>query len=224
VAAELALGIAGGEQRARALEHAATCAECRRVLDEHAVAADELMLVAPAHEPPIGFESRVLERFPERETAHPSTPRRLTVGPRRLKMAMAIMATAAATAGGMLLAFRDDRRLASDYREILAVAEGKYFDAVHLREPSGARAGQVLGYQGSPSWMVVTVARRYRSHPYRCELVTRDGQRIRLRAFRLDEATGSWGQTIPIDLRDVARLRVVDRESGEVLGASFRED
>jgi hypothetical protein len=139
-------------------------------------------------------------------------------------MTAAVLATAAVTVGGMLLAFRDDRQLASDYRETLAGARGEYFDAVRLHEQSGAYAGEAFGYQGSPSWMLVTVARRYRSDPYTCELVTNDGKRIRLRAFRLDKATGSWGQTIPVDLRDVAELRVVNGESGEVLRASFREE
>src|SRR6059058_3689151 len=60
---ELALGIADGEERARALEHLGGCAECRRELDELSAIADELVALAPEREPPAGFEGRVIERL-----------------------------------------------------------------------------------------------------------------------------------------------------------------
>ena len=58
---ELALGIADGEERARALEHLGGCADCRRELDELSAIADELVALAPEREPPAGFEGRVIE-------------------------------------------------------------------------------------------------------------------------------------------------------------------
>ncbi|HSS12195.1 MAG TPA: zf-HC2 domain-containing protein [Acidimicrobiales bacterium] len=62
-AAELALGLLSGDERAAALAHLAGCSSCRVNLDELARAADALLLVAPRAEPPIGFESRVLARL-----------------------------------------------------------------------------------------------------------------------------------------------------------------
>src|SRR5688572_21658103 len=60
IAAELALGTISGDDRARILAHISTCAECRRLVDDMAGAADSLFLLAPEHEPPAGFESKVL--------------------------------------------------------------------------------------------------------------------------------------------------------------------
>ena len=60
LAPEIALGIADGEERAEALRHVSTCAECRRAVERLSGVADELLLMAPAEEPPAGFESRVV--------------------------------------------------------------------------------------------------------------------------------------------------------------------
>ena len=73
LAGELALGIADGEDRARVLEHAADCPDCRRELERLSVLADELLLLAPEREPPAGFEVRVLRAVQPR----PARRRRL---------------------------------------------------------------------------------------------------------------------------------------------------
>src|SRR4029450_14086852 len=74
---ELALGIAAGDDRARALEHLADCPACRGRLEELSIVADELLLLAPAQEPPAGFESRVLGRL--EPPARPPRRRRILV-------------------------------------------------------------------------------------------------------------------------------------------------
>jgi hypothetical protein len=61
LAPEIALGIADGEERAEALRHLSTCADCRRVVEQLSQVADELLVLAPAQEPPPGFESRVVD-------------------------------------------------------------------------------------------------------------------------------------------------------------------
>lgn len=76
-AAELALGVLDGEERARVLAHARGCAACRAHLDELAVVAREILTAAPVHEPPPGFESRVLEALA------PARPRDARGGLRR---------------------------------------------------------------------------------------------------------------------------------------------
>ena len=61
LAPEIALGTIDGEERAEALRHLATCAECRRLVDQLSEVADELLMLAPVEEPSLGFESRVVE-------------------------------------------------------------------------------------------------------------------------------------------------------------------
>lgn len=213
---ELALGVAGGEERARALDHVATCPDCRQRLNALSEVADELLLLAPLREPPPGFESRVLERL----QPAPVRPRR-----RRLHATLAVAGAALAAAAVAVfmttLSSRDDRRLASHYREALARANGKSFDAARLYGPDGSGVGQAFGYQGSPSWVFVIVRKSLDSGVYRTELVTRRHQRVRLRTVRLKGAPASWGQAIPIDFGQVAALRLTGRTGKETLEAEF---
>jgi len=67
---ELALGILGGEDRARALEHLTRCADCSSELAALSRAADGLLTLAPQHEPPAGFEDRVLAKLRRERPRH----------------------------------------------------------------------------------------------------------------------------------------------------------
>jgi hypothetical protein len=215
LAPELALGIADGEQRALALRHIADCPDCRRLLEELSEVSDELLLLAPAQEPPPAFESRVLARIhPPRRRAGPLRRHRTL-----LTSLAAALAAAAATAALVFASTGDDRRLADQYERTLAAAHGTYFEAATLRDPAGDRAGVVFGYRGSPSWLFAELATPYRSRGYTAELVLVSGRRIPLRALRIDATRGSSGQAIPVDLHAVSTVRFVGRTPGDVLQA-----
>jgi hypothetical protein len=214
LAAELALGIADGADRARALRHLAECAECRRSVEELSAVVDELLLVAPQHEPPAGFESRVVSQI-----APPRPARR-----RRRRLFLVPVAAAAASAAlavGVVLGLTsDDRRIADQYRETLAAANGSYFEATRLQDADGRRAGLVYGYRGTPSWIYVDLYTG-READYRAELVLTSGQRVPLPTFELDPATGSAGRAIPVDLERVDRVELVGKRDGDVLTATL---
>jgi Putative zinc-finger len=217
LAPELALGIAGGDERARALEHLAACPACRRHLEELSSLADELLLLAPAQEPPGGFETRVLE-----ELQRPREPRRRSAR-RILIPAFAAVAAAAVTAVGMWAAFREDRDLASQYRDIFSQADGRYFDIKPLSAPGGAEAGTVFGYEGRPSWVLITVEASREVPPgrYDVQVIGSEGRRLGLRPVRVSDDLASGGESIPIDLHEVAEVRLIGPGRGNVLQAKF---
>jgi hypothetical protein len=216
LAAELALGIADGADRAQALRHIADCAECRRVVEELSEVADELLTLAPEREPPNGFESRVLTRL----QPPPSTAPRHVRPWRRALVLLAPAAAAAALAVGILLgATRDDVRLAEQYRATLAEAHGSYFEAARLIAPGEVSAGVVYAYRGTPSWIFVYVDAAHRSTTDSVELAMTSGERVPLPSFRIDAATGSAGEAIPVDVHRVAAVRLVGSAPGEVLEA-----
>ncbi|HET8756600.1 MAG TPA: hypothetical protein VFM58_11340 [Solirubrobacteraceae bacterium] len=217
LAAELALGIADGADRARALRHLADCPECRRSVEELSTVVDELLLLAPQHEPPAGFESRVVSRMAQ-PRPRPRPARRRW---RTFFVPVTAAAAAAAVAVGVVLgATSDDRRLADQYRETLAAANGSYFEATRLQDADGRRAGLVYGYRGTPSWIYVDL---YADHAadYRAELVLTSGRRVPLPTLALDPTTGSAGQAIPVDLERVARVELVGSRDGDVLTATL---
>ena len=63
VAAELALGVLTGRERARALAHLDWCDTCRENVRQLTVTGEELVGLLPAIEPPAGFETRAMERL-----------------------------------------------------------------------------------------------------------------------------------------------------------------
>jgi hypothetical protein len=210
---ELALGIADGAERARMLEHVADCPDCRRELERQAAVADGLLTLAPQQEPPPGFEVNVLRAI------HPPVARRPWLI-RRLAVGAAVAAAVAITAVGMQLSFRDDRRLADQYRGALAEANGTYFGAVRLTDAAGRRGGVLFVYRGSQSWMLVTVAPAYRASVDRAEAVDRNGRRIPLGSFRLED--GTWGGSIPIAYGELAAVHLVGEDGRSALVAELR--
>jgi hypothetical protein len=220
LAPDLALGIADGEERAEALRHLSACAECRRAVERLSEVADELLLIAPVEEPPAGFESRVVEAMGLREP--PPRRRRaswLSLGWLAPRLGPAL-ATAAVTAAALVAVYHDDHQTAARYRATLSEADGRYFQADTLTDRTGARAGVAFGYEGSPSWLLVTVDRSHRDAVTGGELVTKDGRTIPLRGLDLD-SEGSWGGAIPVRLYKVASVRLQGDGRGDVLKASF---
>jgi len=211
ITAELALGIASGEERARVLAHAAHCRDCRRELEQLTKVVDDLLLVAPEEEPPAGFEDRVLAAI-----APPRRARR----PLRIRAwrPLAAVAAGAALASAVLVsAYHDDHKLASEYRQALAAADGSRFVAMPLRDGAGIKRGSLSLYEGKPSWLVLAVANQQPNAPVRAELVTRAGKRIALRGFAL--RSGVWGGPLPVPLGHVASLQLLDRGGRSALVA-----
>jgi len=216
LAPELALGIADGEERAEALEHLARCPDCRRYLEELSVSADELLLLAPAHEPPPGFEDRVLAQI---------VPRRSRGWRRALVPAAAAAVAAVAAAAAVWFATDSDRDIADRYGETLAVANGEYFDAAPLEAAGGRQIGTVFGYEGDPSWCMVVVGgddgTPVRSGTYEMQLVTEDGRRVPWGSLEVSEGVGSAGHTMELDYHELAEVRLLDSDREEVAEAEL---
>ena len=167
-------------------------------------------MLAPQREVPIGFESRALA--PLRPVSQPSRRRR------RLRLAL-VPATAAVAAAAITLAVvSGDLQLASHYRHTLDNANGKEFESYSLRS-GDTQAGTVFSYEGSPSWVLVTVDPAHRAGLKNAELVLNDGSQVPLRWFHLDSGGGSGG-AIPVDPERVSVLRLTGAD-GQPLVARF---
>jgi hypothetical protein len=210
MAADLALGIVEGEERGRALQHLADCPDCRAEVEKYSELADELLLLAPHREAPVGFESRVLNEL----LPAPKPKRR-----RRLQLVLAPVAAAAAAVAITLTVVSGDLQTASHYRNTLKEANGTEFEAYSLYS-GDSLAGTVFSYQGSPNWIQITVDPRHRADLSSAELVMNDGRQVPLHWFQLDP-TGSSGGGIPANPHDVSFLRLSPGAGGEPLVAHF---
>jgi anti-sigma-K factor RskA len=212
MAAELALGIVEGEERGRALQHLAECPDCRAEVEKYSELADELLLLAPQREAPVGFESRVLN---ELLPAPQPKPRR------RLHLVLAPAAAALAAAAIVLVIVAPDLRLASHYQHTLDQANGKEFESYALRA-GNTDVGTVFSYDGSPSWVHIDVDQGRRAGMTAAELVTDEGSEIPLHWFQLDPGGGSGG-SIPVDPNHVSVLRLSGAPGTPPLVARFND-
>lgn len=207
VAAELALGIATGEQRAAALAHAAGCERCSERLRELSEAVDGLLLLAPEQEPSLGFESELQERIDSSRRPRPSR-RRLP----RLRIALPALLAGAAIVllGTSWIAGRDDRRLAADYRQALGEVNGNYFTTFALLGPGSRRVGSGFAYEGDPSWVFVTLdapAGAIPSGRYQLGVTLGDGSTPPAVPIAVHSGRGSGGLSFAGDLDDLDGLR-----------------
>jgi hypothetical protein len=212
LAPELALGIAEGEERDAALRHLTGCSGCRQLVSGLSSVGDELLQLAPAHDPPAGFESRVLAGLTK-------PPRRRSI--QLAAAAAAVVLAATLSAGSMFLATAGDRRLAASYQAVLSQGQGAYFLAAPLQGTRG-RAGTVFGYQGQPSWVMVTLQPSIRAEGrFQVQVVTRDGRYLALGDAVLGGAKGTWGGQLPVDLSAVHDLRFVGSDGRTAFAATF---
>ena len=181
---------------------------------------EELLQLAPAQAPPAGFEAAVVARLTEPPRRWPVRP----LGgrwPRVAAAAAAVVLAATLGAGSVVLATAGDRRLAEGYQAVLRQGQGAYFVAAPLQGARG-RVGTVFGYQGRPSWVMVTLAPSIPA-PGRVQVqvLTRDGRSLSLGQAVLGGAAGSWGAQLPVDLSAVQELRLLGSDGRPTLTATF---
>jgi hypothetical protein len=175
--AELALGILDGRQRAELMAHIDTCDNCREELRQLAQVREELLALIPASEPPLGFESRVLQAL-----GH--TRRRRWLRPLAAAVALLI-----ALATGWFLAPRTEDSVVS--AELTA---------------DGHTVGRAFLYTRSPEWIYMTVNTPGPSEEISCQLQRTDGTWVTTGWFSLTGGHGYWGGPATADITAVRLL------------------
>ena len=221
---ELALGTLAGDERATVVGHLAGCAGCRRRMDDVQRIVDDLLALAPEHEPPAGFEARALREFPGAAPAWPARSRWRSA-PVAVAAAVALVVGVAGGGWAALAATRSDRERGRAYEAALDEADGEYFVARRLAAlPGGTGDGVVFGYQGDPSWIVVTVRRvPTGATPARVVVEREGGAPFTAEVRAEDDGDWSWGGAIPFDLHVATRVRVETARGEALLAAVIHE-
>ncbi len=189
--AEYVLGVLDGRERAVVLAHLEGCTDCAEEARSLAEAADALVLVPVAVDPPLGFESRVVDRI--RSSASPA--RRREWGLARLAAAAAIVAVAFGVGWGV-----EHATSSSGGGPTRSVIERQLV-------ASGHPVGLVYVDTGRPTWMFVSLDVPGAPAKVICEVTTRAGRHERVGTFTLAHGSGAWGATLSVPWNQV---RAVD--------------
>lgn len=189
-AAELALGVLTGRERAEALAHLDYCEACREHVRSLTVTSEKMLSLLPTAEPPAGFETRVMDRLgltPPASQPLRHRRRRPAWGhgfsPRRaLAAAAVVVALLGAALGGWGLHATTTPTASS------SLTTGKL-----IATDDRSQVGRVFMYNGESRWMYMSVDLESGNDTVICQLVGADGHITTVGSFRLTDGYGSWG-------------------------------
>jgi hypothetical protein len=216
VAAELALGVLTGRERARAIGHLDECDTCREHVRQLSLTGEEMLGLLPSGEPPAGFETRVMGQL-----GH-------TTAARRPKRTRQILATAAVTLAAVAcgLGGWGLRGAISAPSPAISTAQTTLRSAALLTS-AHQPAGKIFLYKGDPRWLYMDVDMDpdagvdVGNGTVICQLETSDGHIVTVGSFHLDGGYGSWGSPDPIEAASVIGARLTSLNGTVLATASF---
>ena len=210
---DLAAGVLGGRERAVLLEHVNTCPSCKDELDQLMAAADSLVHLAAEVDPPVGFETRVMDRIQGQALRHDRGRRRWVVG-------------AAAAAVVVLAAFGIGWATHSGGKPP-PVAGGitgprAYSNLQEAALTSGGRSlGMVTLYSDEDGWLLMSVEGSKWSGPVECRVIGGDGKTRTIGTFHLVSGKGAWVAPLPPGVDGVRAAELVGARGHVLATAQF---
>jgi anti-sigma-K factor RskA len=244
VAAELALGVLTGRERAAAIAHLDQCDACRENVRQLTMTGEGLLELLPTREPPAGFESRVMERIglatPAATPAPAPAPspasrvgRLFHLGQRRGNQ-VPVSGTRQPRQVGWTR-----RSLAAAAVAVAVVAGGvggwglavgtsapatASLSSATLQSASHQTVGKVFLYQGSPRWLYMSVDMPSGDGTVLCQVVGQDGQVTTVGSFQLADGHGYWGSPATGASGQLTGARLVTTNGTVLATASFHSD
>ena len=197
---EFALGILAGRDRSRVLDHVATCSSCHHEIESLAALADSLVELAPSAEAPVGFESRLLERY------HSQHRRRQRPKGRLLALTgAALLLVASGFALGGLSSRRPDTSSSAAPLSANLTSQGR-------------NVGQVWVSSETPAWIYMSLDDANWSGTAWCRVTLRGGRILDVGAFSVNHGYGAWAAHLDVARTALASAQVTDG-SGRVLAS-----
>jgi hypothetical protein len=232
VAAELALGVLTGRERAQAVAHLDQCESCREHVRQLMVTTEGLVGLLPEREPPAGFETRVLDRLglsapaggaAARAAAAVPSPRSSTSRwgrvefPRRTLAAAAVaLAVVLAGLGGWGAGVSMSPHPAGPAAQAqVPLSSAAFFTPAHQS------VGQLFIYRGSPRWLYMSVDLPSGDGMVTCKVIGSGGRVSTVGSFRLSGGYGAWGSPAPGNLGGVRGALLVAADGTVLASASL---
>jgi hypothetical protein len=225
---ELALGVLVGSDRAGVIRHLESCGACADELEELTGAADHLLSLLPAADPPAGFESRLLDRRAAQANArHGGGSEREgrtnvwhgrgeeRTGARRPRRP--VRRTLVGVAAGALLLGGGIGVGAA----IVPTGQAAAFRSVELTH-NGVPDGRLMVALSRPGWLFMDLRGVKSAGWVRCVVTERGGREVTVGSYALTNGYGAWTARLHIPGSDLVAARI-ETDAGVTL-ASARLD
>jgi predicted anti-sigma-YlaC factor YlaD len=199
VAAETALDVLPGDERARVMDHVHHCGACRALVDGYGDATTALLLTLPEAELPPELSARLRA---DAATAGTVRSRRSYVLPALALAAAALL---------LVLVMVTFGRSSSDH------SYSPQAERLMLVAPDGGTVGTVVVDEGAAPWISMSVAGPLADGTYRCELVLDDQSAVPVGDVKVHGGGGAWDGPLEIDTARIRSVRLV-APNGDVAG------
>lgn len=213
LAAEMALDVLAGYERATAQAHLNQCPACRSYVGSLTTVSDRMLSLVPGVEPPVGFEDRVLAGMGL--TPPPAKPKRRWWP---VAAAAAVAALVFGFGGWAMGAVTMEQTVTQQ-----ATAGNPSDDVLRfaaLRSGDRHQIGQVFTYDGDSSWVYMSVNADPSTGPVTCQLIRQDGGWVQVGTFALNNGKGDWGTELAVDPSQMVGARLVSAVDGRVLASA----
>ncbi len=200
---ELALGTIDGRERARLVGHLASCVSCSAELDSLASLTDAMLLLAPEVEPPIGFESRVIERH--LNATRVATSRRLPL----MAAAAVVLVAAISFAIGSFVATTNGTTHPRSYGSPVMATLTSQDHTV----------GEVFVTSGHSPWIYMSIDDDNWTGSAQCRVIFDNGTTSIVGQFAMAHGYGAWAAKISAANGKVRGAQVLDAR-GRVLASA----
>ncbi|MFH8341521.1 zf-HC2 domain-containing protein [Streptomyces sp. AM6-12] len=226
IGAELALGVLPGRERAEAIAHLDTCADCREFVRQLTLVGDRLIGLLPCQEPPLGFETRVARSLAQQAAAYGRATRAPAFPVLRGRARRSRIRLGAAAAGLAVVAGFAGWGIGTAVETVTASpprtmeSEPMLVGDMTANSAGGSSIGEVYAHPGSPGWIFVSVDLAGHGSAYTgrvsCVLERSDGTTVRVGDFTVRDGQGHWGAQVPVDADAISGARLTSAD-GTVL-------
>jgi hypothetical protein len=208
---DFALGQLTGRERAAMLAHLEGCMRCRLEVQDLNGVVDELLLLAPAVNPPAGFEDRLSHRLSMRH-ARQRRFRLLLVGVALIAVAAIGFGAWSATAPG-----GSSHSVAGSFPTV----SGDGVARTGTLLVNGVERGVVVITFGQPDWMVISVRGTGWTRVVTCRIALTGGRSITAGSFVVSAGDGSWGTALSVPIEQLRGVILADAHDSVLGQATF---
>jgi hypothetical protein len=165
------------------------------------------------------FVSDLYESLAEQDLARVA-PEAHQIAVRRGRLALAAVAAGVALAGGTVIV-TESLNHGAVAPSIAQAPHGSALRTGTFETADGQVLGQIVAYQGRPSWVFMNIAEPNFDGPIECKLQMEDGSTVAVGMFQIRSGLGQFSRTVPVNISGLRGAKLVSSTGAIVASATF---